>query len=68
MDILQVFPENEVRKGQLTMQLKRLRATQENLAWPEDNSHLPIINWESCQLYFLIDLQILFRNIVIQKF
>ncbi|EIW77198.1 delta 9-fatty acid desaturase protein [Coniophora puteana RWD-64-598 SS2] len=44
---LKVFPENEVRKGQLTMQLKRLREIQEKLNWPSDNSHLPVISWES---------------------
>ncbi|KAI6099495.1 hypothetical protein EDD16DRAFT_1658265 [Pisolithus croceorrhizus] len=38
---LQTFPENEVRKGQLTMHLKRLREAQETLTWPSDNSHLP---------------------------
>ncbi|KAG2152664.1 uncharacterized protein EDB93DRAFT_1327608 [Suillus bovinus] len=44
---LKSFPDNEVRKGQLTMQLKRLRETQETLAWPSDNSDLPVISWES---------------------
>jgi len=44
---LKVFPENEVRKGQLTMQLKRLREVQEKLSWPSDNSHLPVVSWES---------------------
>jgi len=44
---LKVFPENEVRKGQLTMQLKHLREVQEKLSWPSDNSHLPVISWES---------------------
>ncbi|KAG2058251.1 hypothetical protein BDR06DRAFT_980516 [Suillus hirtellus] len=42
------FPDNEVRKGQLTMQLKRLRETQETLSWPFDNSDLPVISWDSC--------------------
>ncbi|KIJ19333.1 hypothetical protein PAXINDRAFT_7824 [Paxillus involutus ATCC 200175] len=46
---LKTFPENEVRKGQLTMQLKRLRETQEQLAWPSDAGHLLVINWESYQ-------------------
>jgi len=46
---LKVFPENEVRKGQLTMQLKKLRQTQEKLAWPSDSNDLPIISWESFQ-------------------
>jgi len=46
---LKVFPDNEVRKGQLTMQLKRLRQTQEGLVWPQDNVELPVISWESFQ-------------------
>ncbi|KAL1741243.1 hypothetical protein HDZ31DRAFT_67130 [Schizophyllum fasciatum] len=46
---LKVFPDNEVRKGQLTMQLKRLRETQERLAWPSDSNDLPVITWESFQ-------------------
>jgi stearoyl-CoA desaturase (delta-9 desaturase) len=46
---LKVFPDNEVRKGQLTMQLKRLRQTQENLAWPADSNDLPVISWTSFQ-------------------
>ncbi|KAI6032466.1 hypothetical protein EDC04DRAFT_2868935 [Pisolithus marmoratus] len=37
----------EVRKGQLTMHLKRLHETQEMLSWPSDNGHLPVISWES---------------------
>ncbi|KIY48405.1 hypothetical protein FISHEDRAFT_65714 [Fistulina hepatica ATCC 64428] len=46
---LKVFPDNEVRKGQLTMQLKRLRETQQKLAWPTDSNDLPVISWESFQ-------------------
>ncbi|KAF8918885.1 hypothetical protein CPB85DRAFT_1249215 [Mucidula mucida] len=46
---LKVFPENEVRKGQLTMELKRLRSTQEKLAWPADSNELPVISYESFQ-------------------
>ncbi|KAJ7452181.1 delta 9-fatty acid desaturase protein [Mycena galericulata] len=46
---LKVFPDNEVRKGQLTMQLKHLRETQDNLAWPSDTNDLPVVNWESYQ-------------------
>src|ERR1700679_1713296 len=43
----QVFPDNEVRKGQLTMQLKKLRETQEHLTWPSDSNDLVVISWES---------------------
>ncbi|KAL0958430.1 hypothetical protein HGRIS_000572 [Hohenbuehelia grisea] len=46
---LKVFPDNEVKKGQLTMQLKRLRQTQENLAWPQDSNDLPVVDWDSFQ-------------------
>ncbi|TFY81300.1 hypothetical protein EWM64_g2712 [Hericium alpestre] len=42
------FPDNEVKKGQLTMQLKRLRETQDGLVWPHDND-LPVISWQSFQ-------------------
>ena len=48
---LKVFPENEVKKGQLTMQLKKLRETQEGLAWAPDVQELPVISWESCMCH-----------------
>ncbi|KAI0342323.1 delta9-fatty acid desaturase [Trametopsis cervina] len=46
---LKVFPENEVKKGQLTMQLKKLRETQDVLTWAPEETDLPIISWESFQ-------------------
>ncbi|KAL0565014.1 stearoyl-CoA 9-desaturase [Marasmius crinis-equi] len=46
---LKVFPDNEVRKGQLTMQLKRLKETQDSLHWPSDSNDLPVVNWETFQ-------------------
>jgi stearoyl-CoA desaturase (delta-9 desaturase) len=49
-----VFPENEVRKGQLTMELKKLKETQERLAWPSHSDDLPIISWESCMSAFVL--------------
>ncbi|KAF8271839.1 delta 9-fatty acid desaturase [Lactarius quietus] len=45
---LKTFPDNEVKKGQLTMQLQRLRETQEGIVWPQDND-LPVISWQSFQ-------------------
>ncbi|KZP14945.1 hypothetical protein FIBSPDRAFT_751122 [Athelia psychrophila] len=44
---LKTFPDNEVKKGQLTMQLKKLREKQEGLVWPSDNNDLPVVSWES---------------------
>lgn len=46
---LKTFPNNEVRKGQLTMQLKRLRETQEKIEWPSDNTDLPVVTWDEYQ-------------------
>jgi stearoyl-CoA desaturase (delta-9 desaturase) len=45
---LKVFPDNEVRKGQLTMQLKRLREEQEKIDWAQDTNELAVIDWASC--------------------
>ncbi|KIJ23042.1 hypothetical protein M422DRAFT_276460 [Sphaerobolus stellatus SS14] len=46
---LKAFPDNEVKKGQLTMELKKLRQTQDDLRWPSDSNDLPVISWESFQ-------------------
>ncbi|KAK0506400.1 delta 9-fatty acid desaturase protein [Armillaria luteobubalina] len=46
---LKVFPDNEVRKGLLTMQLKRLRETQESLVWPSNSEDLPVVSFDSFQ-------------------
>ncbi|PBK58805.1 hypothetical protein ARMSODRAFT_1027929 [Armillaria solidipes] len=43
---VKVFLENEVRQGQLTMQLKRLRETQESLAWPSNSDDLPVVSFD----------------------
>ena len=45
---LKVFPENEINKGQLTMQLKRLELVQRQITWPRCSKELPVITWESC--------------------
>ncbi|EPS98351.1 hypothetical protein FOMPIDRAFT_1061396 [Fomitopsis schrenkii] len=44
---LRTFPDNEVKKGELTMQLKRLRETQEHLKFAPDANDLPVISWDS---------------------
>ncbi|KAK7062736.1 stearoyl-CoA 9-desaturase [Paramarasmius palmivorus] len=46
---LKVFPDNEVCKGELTMQLKKLRETQDRIEWPTDSNDLPVISWETFQ-------------------
>jgi stearoyl-CoA desaturase (Delta-9 desaturase) len=48
---LKVFPENEVRKGQLTMKLKRLRDEQDKLVWPQEEVNLPVVSWDSCKFF-----------------
>ncbi|KAF7320827.1 Delta-9 fatty acid desaturase protein [Mycena chlorophos] len=46
---LKTFSDNEVRKGELTMQLKRLRQQQDHIVWPQDSNDLPVVSWESYQ-------------------
>ncbi|TFK37131.1 hypothetical protein BDQ12DRAFT_222818 [Crucibulum laeve] len=46
---LRVFPSNEVEKGALTMQLKRLKQVQESLTWPSPSEELPVVNWDMFQ-------------------
>lgn len=47
---LKAFPENEVKKGQLTMELKKLKAKSDKIEWPVDSNDLPVVSWESCKL------------------
>ncbi|KIM57004.1 hypothetical protein SCLCIDRAFT_193387 [Scleroderma citrinum Foug A] len=44
---LKTFSENEIRKGRLTMELKRLHKKQEELVWPQGD--LPVVNWSTFQ-------------------
>ncbi|KIM69311.1 hypothetical protein SCLCIDRAFT_1208712 [Scleroderma citrinum Foug A] len=44
---LKRFPENEICKGMLTMELKRLRKKQEELVWPQGG--LPVVDWVTYQ-------------------
>ncbi|EPQ54719.1 delta 9-fatty acid desaturase protein [Gloeophyllum trabeum ATCC 11539] len=46
---LKTFPDNEVKKGQLTMQLKRLREVQDQIHWASDIKELPVITWDTFQ-------------------
>ena len=45
---LKTFPDNEIKKGELTMQLKRLRAEQDAISWPSNTHDLPVVSWKSC--------------------
>ena len=46
---LHVFPENEISKGELAMQLKKLKAVQDGLRWPVQVDDLPAVSWEKCE-------------------
>lgn len=48
---LRSFPDSEIDKGRLTMELKRLKARQDNTQWPASSNDLPVINWESCAFF-----------------
>lgn len=57
---LKVFPDNEVRKGELTMVLKKLRREQEGLMWPIESRSLPVVDWENCAYFFSSSLSLFF--------
>jgi len=44
---LRVFPSNEIKKGALSMQLKKLHKLQDSLKWPESVDVIPTISWET---------------------
>lgn len=46
---LHTFPENEIVKGSLSMQLKQLKTIQDNLKWPRESRQLPVVEWETCE-------------------
>ena len=55
------FPDNEIRKGELSMQLKKIQKEQDRIIWPATVDSLPVVDWETCMccffpLRFLIDL------------
>jgi hypothetical protein len=47
---LKAFPSNEIKKGQYTMQLKKLEEASKEMKWPVSNDHLPVVSWEDCTL------------------
>ena len=44
---IQMFPENEIQKGMLSMELKRLHKKQAGIVWPQ--SDLPVVKWGTCK-------------------
>ena len=46
---LKIFPENEIRKGRLTMRLKELKKEQDALEKPIDLRELPVVDWDTCE-------------------
>lgn len=42
---LKTFPENEIKKGQLAMQLQHAHELQEKLEWPKSSNELPVVSW-----------------------
>jgi stearoyl-CoA desaturase (Delta-9 desaturase) len=51
---LRVFPSNEINKGALSMQLKKLYKLQGSLEWPESVDTLPIVSWETCMSDYMV--------------
>ena len=46
---LKVFPDNEIKKGQFAMSLKKLqRAAKDQIVWPTSSNDLPVLSWDEC--------------------
>ena len=43
---LKQFPDNEIRKGRLAMQLAVAHEKAEELNWPKSPNHLPVMSWD----------------------
>lgn len=43
---LKKFPDNEIKKGQFTMKLQKLKEEQDAITWPIDSNKLPVISWD----------------------
>lgn len=46
---LKTFPDNEIRKGQYTMKLKKLQEQSADMKWPVSSNKLPVISWDDFQ-------------------
>ncbi|KAI9063502.1 hypothetical protein FKP32DRAFT_724097 [Trametes sanguinea] len=46
---LRVFPDSEIKKSELTMELKALKKVQDNIRWPAKAEELPVVSWETFQ-------------------
>lgn len=46
---LKRFPDNEIKKGQFTVQLRQLQQQSEALNWPKSSNDLPVISWDDFQ-------------------
>ncbi|MEI4889620.1 cytochrome b5-like heme/steroid binding domain-containing protein, partial [Klebsiella pneumoniae] len=40
------FPDNEIRRGQFAMKLKAISRQAEEIQWPKDSNHLPVLTWD----------------------
>ncbi|KAI0786460.1 delta 9-fatty acid desaturase protein [Abortiporus biennis] len=43
------FPDVEVRRSEMTMQLKSLKREYDKLPWPATSNELPVVDWETFQ-------------------
>lgn len=47
---LKTFPDNEIRRGQYAMKLKAVSREANEIKWPKDSNHLPVLTWDDCEL------------------
>lgn len=48
---LRVVSTDVIEMGALSMALKRLKKTQDDISWPPTPDELPVVSWETCEHY-----------------
>lgn len=54
---LRRFPRNEVRKGMLGMELKRMKSVQDSIVWPKaagEEMEIGVVDWEGCTFSLIL--------------
>ena len=46
---LKTFPDNEIKKGQYAMKLKKLTQEAAKVEWPKSSNDLPVLSWDEFQ-------------------
>ncbi|GAA5919031.1 hypothetical protein JCM6882_009685 [Rhodosporidiobolus microsporus] len=46
---LKTFPDNDIRRGEYAMKLKKIAREANEITWPKSSNHLPVLTWDEFQ-------------------